>query len=393
MYKRQLKFIALFSSIAGRTGNKGQSDYAMGNEVLNKMAQELRVQRPACHVISIGWGPWQGGMVTPELERAFLAQGISAIPKDTGVKYFVDEIAAGRGDDAECVVAGLPFPTVLEFDVVPAEDRYLYDHMLSGKPVVPAMMVLEWFAQAAESTFPGQKLSSVEDFKVLKGVVCDGPRTRVRITLEEAAGSSHRARAVEAKLFVVDGAQARLGYKATVRVSSEPHTLTTMAKPGDLGTRRYALGIDAAYREQLFHGEKFRVIEVVDGISDAGMVARLRPSSPATWSVNKPAGWVTDPAVLDGALQMLVLWLRDKLGASSLPSSVGRYVQHGSLQNGPLSVYLRLKDVSAHSGVADIAIVDAAGTLVAEMLGTELTVSAALNPMFTQLAGGSEASV
>ena len=56
-----LKYIVLFSSVAARTGNRGQSDYAMANEALNKIAQHQTDQRPDCRVVSINWGPWEGG--------------------------------------------------------------------------------------------------------------------------------------------------------------------------------------------------------------------------------------------------------------------------------------------------------------------------------------------
>jgi NAD(P)-dependent dehydrogenase (short-subunit alcohol dehydrogenase family)/malonyl CoA-acyl carrier protein transacylase len=383
----ELEFIALFSSIAGRAGNKGQSDYAMANECLNKMAVELKAQRAGCHVVSIGWGPWQGGMVTPELERAFLEQGIAAIPRDEGVRLFLDEIAAGRHADTEIVVAGLPIPRTLEFDVMPEQDRYLDDHQLNGKPVVPAMMVLEWVAEAAQSTFPGMRLASVDDFKVLKGVVCETPRTRVRIALEELAGSSARTRVLAAQVHVVDDGQPRPSYRATVRVTSEAQAAPAFTRPGDLASNGYSMMVTEAYRERLFHGPRFQVIETVDGMSDLGMVARLRTSDPSGWSAHPPARWATDPAVLDGALQMLVLWLREKLGNSSLPSSLANYVQYAPLSSGPrVTAYMRMKTVTAHTGGADVVMVNEAGQVVAEMKGVEMTVSENLNPMFRRAA-------
>ncbi len=57
-----LKYIIIFSSVAARMGNKGQVDYAMANEVLNKMARQQSYKRNNCRVISFNWGPWDGGM-------------------------------------------------------------------------------------------------------------------------------------------------------------------------------------------------------------------------------------------------------------------------------------------------------------------------------------------
>ncbi len=78
--KDHLKYLVLFSSVAARMGNKGQVDYAMANEVLNKMAHDEALKRPDCRVIAINWGPWDGGMVSPALKREFQRNGIQLIP-------------------------------------------------------------------------------------------------------------------------------------------------------------------------------------------------------------------------------------------------------------------------------------------------------------------------
>src|SRR5690606_26181093 len=60
----RLRHVVLFSSVAGFFGNRGQSDYAMANEALNRIASRLRGARPEARITSINWGAWAGGMVT-----------------------------------------------------------------------------------------------------------------------------------------------------------------------------------------------------------------------------------------------------------------------------------------------------------------------------------------
>ncbi len=106
-----LKLLCLFSSVAARTGNNGQSDYAMANEVLNKVAAAERRRRgDTCVVKSLGWGPWEGGMVSPGLKAHFLAMGIELIPLDAGAKMLVAEIASPQRDDVEIVLGGGVLP-------------------------------------------------------------------------------------------------------------------------------------------------------------------------------------------------------------------------------------------------------------------------------------------
>jgi acyl transferase domain-containing protein/NAD(P)-dependent dehydrogenase (short-subunit alcohol dehydrogenase family) len=58
-----LKVLAFFSSVAARLGNRGQADYSAANEFLNKLADDLARRWPG-RVVALGWGPWDGGMVT-----------------------------------------------------------------------------------------------------------------------------------------------------------------------------------------------------------------------------------------------------------------------------------------------------------------------------------------
>lgn len=101
-----LRALFMFSSVAARYGNVGQSDYAIANEVMNKVALAEAARRPACVVRSLNWGPWESGMVTPALRRHFEAAGVGLIPPDGGADALVAEFARGRVEgEADLVLA------------------------------------------------------------------------------------------------------------------------------------------------------------------------------------------------------------------------------------------------------------------------------------------------
>jgi NAD(P)-dependent dehydrogenase (short-subunit alcohol dehydrogenase family) len=103
----QLAVLCLFSSVAARTGNVGQADYAMANDVLNKVASHERARRgDSCVVKSLGWGPWAGGMVTPALKTHFESMGVELIDLDVGARMLVDELSSPQTDQVEIVLGG-----------------------------------------------------------------------------------------------------------------------------------------------------------------------------------------------------------------------------------------------------------------------------------------------
>jgi len=86
-----LKFCVFFSSIAGRFGNVGQSDYSAGNEFLNKLAQDLDRRWPG-RVVAVNWGPWDAGMVSDELRKIYESRRMYLIPVADGVSRMEQEL-------------------------------------------------------------------------------------------------------------------------------------------------------------------------------------------------------------------------------------------------------------------------------------------------------------
>ena len=182
-----INVIAFFSSVAARCGNQGQCDYAMANETLNKVAAAEAKRRDGCVVKSLGWGPWDGGMVTPALKRHFESNNIPLIPLDVGAKMLVDELTASHTDQVEIVLGGEPRPEGLgsveavtkRLAVHVNEHSYpfLVDHSIEGTPVVPVVFAIEWFSRAVRALYPHANLSELRDVKVFKGILLESFRT------------------------------------------------------------------------------------------------------------------------------------------------------------------------------------------------------------------------
>jgi NAD(P)-dependent dehydrogenase (short-subunit alcohol dehydrogenase family) len=89
----ELRLLALFSSVVARMGNAGQSDYAIANEVLNAVARHEALRRgDRCLVKSIGWGPWNGGMVSLAIAEHMHRNHHALLSENLGAAAFLDEL-------------------------------------------------------------------------------------------------------------------------------------------------------------------------------------------------------------------------------------------------------------------------------------------------------------
>ncbi len=101
-----LRVLGLFSSYTARFGRVGQSDYAIANEVLNKLARQFAIERPQTRVVSFNWGPWDGGMVTGGLKHLFASEGVGLIPLAEGAELLVRELSHAETRPVEVLVIG-----------------------------------------------------------------------------------------------------------------------------------------------------------------------------------------------------------------------------------------------------------------------------------------------
>ena len=129
----------VFSSIAGRFGNGGQTDYSAANDLLCKSVSSMRSTRPGTRGIAIDWTAWADiGMASRgSIPKMMALAGIDMLPPTIGIPVVRHEITAG-GAGGEIVVAGAlgAFVTdVVELDraAVEAAVRRLRRHGRAGR--------------------------------------------------------------------------------------------------------------------------------------------------------------------------------------------------------------------------------------------------------------------
>ena len=369
-----LKLVCLFSSVAARSGNVGQSDYAMANEILNKVALAEQARRgPGCLVRALGWGPWDSGMVTPGLKAMFESRGISLIPLSDGARAFVSDVMDAHTDSPEVtlgdgVLAGVAMPAEGRIARVVAHvtrQPYLLDHRVQGKVVLAVVQVLEWFVRMAEALRPGQRVDRVLDLRVLRGVTLADFEQQGHPMLVRCAPTEDQPDRLTCTLSDNSGPAAY--YSATVEMGSGA-TIAPASPMASLGGRQ--LDRNTCYNsDALFHGPAFQVIQNVD-CQDSSATASLYGLITAGW---QGEGWATDPAALDGCLQVALVWSFEQLGRKVLPLRVGEVVRYRAGALGEeLRCVLSNGDAKNNRAVCDLDLVDADNQLVVSIKRLEL---------------------
>jgi hypothetical protein len=339
----------------------------------------MQLSRRGIRALAVDWGPWDGGMVTPELKRNFARQGLTAIPLTLGAEALVDELAAGR--EVEVVIEG-PRPNrgLIHRSFALSGDPWLVDHSIGPKPSVPMAVVLEWIAQVAHEVYPGLYVNVVRDLAVLKGVVVDNDAAGTTLSWLPAAPRE----GVAALAFQLEGPKGPLGvpvvhYRAVVDLAETRPTPGAFPGSNGLSAGTYSHPIAEAYDKFLFHGPSFRGIDEIVGISEEGIVGWVRSGGPGALGLD--GGWQTDPIAIDSALQLVLLWVRDKVGAAALPNIVREYRQYRAFPD-RVAVHIQLARINDNRGTFSATLVDDQDNIVAVLDKGEYTADPTLNPAF-----------
>jgi 3-oxoacyl-(acyl-carrier-protein) synthase/NAD(P)-dependent dehydrogenase (short-subunit alcohol dehydrogenase family)/acyl carrier protein len=400
-----------FSSIAGRFGNPGQTDYSSANDLLCKITSSFRTARPATRGIAIDWTAWGGiGMATRgSIPKVMEMAGIDMLPPEAGVPLIRRELTVG-GTRGEIVIgqrlgallnewdntggldpsaaeisgemrshahgpvfgkitsAGVLNPLTIETTLDPKIQPFLHDHQIDGTPVLPGVMGIEAFAEAARSLLPDWHVEAIEEVNFLAPFKFyrSEPRTLAVEAVIHPHGDSLVAdcRLIGRRpLPNQSELQTTTHFTARVRLTKQP--LKSVAGPVP-GSQPGAIVEAADIYHLYFHGPAYQVLDRAwwDGKRIVALMSNALPAN------HSPADLRTlmAPRLIELCFQAAGLWEMGVQGRMGLPQHIDRVsvLRPPDLAEGRLYAAVTPNPVR---GSFEAVVVDAAGNRYVQLSG------------------------
>ena len=359
-------FFAFASSIAGKYGNLGQSDYASANDYLAKSALSLSNQ--GYRAISIAMSAYKNvGMgVRAGVETFLRSNGVDFVDPEDGMQIFLDEIVYGRVP--EIVLTGslgrLDWDHQLKFDwdeigaeengsddsanggntpAAPAaapkteapaavdsakathflgevkslqkgaeihlekefnlnSDPYLADHAIEGTPYVPGVMGIETFMETA-TALTGEVPQGLKDVHFYLPIKLLRNRPQAVRVIGKAAGNEA---SMEIESDFINSKGVKMG---NTRRHFTAHTLGSFVSTWDSVKAEAMTGLNAPMsvsKEEIykkyFHGPSFQVLAGIVRVDKHASLAVYHTTPRPQWN-DGPRTLLANPMLIEAAFQ------------------------------------------------------------------------------------------
>jgi hypothetical protein len=327
------------------------------------MTSNLRTTRPATRAIAIDWTAWGGiGMATRgSIPKMMELARIDMLPPEAGIPMIRRELTAGgtRGEvvigqrlgvlgndwdvsggldtDAatsttadpmigRIVSAGIYDGVTIETSLDPAVQPFLHDHQIDGTPVLPGVMGIEAFAEAATCILPGWHIESIEDinfvapFKFYRSE----PRT---LTIQATLYSEGEYVTADCRLIgrrQLPGQaepQVTTHFSARVRLTQRP-VPAVVAQPEDKAAAAGSMIEGADIYRVYFHGPAYRVLKQARW-DEKHIVGQMAEGLPANHEPRE-LPLLVSPRLIELCFQTAGLWEISRQHRFGLPLHVER---------------------------------------------------------------------
>lgn len=392
-----LASLVLFSSSTARFGRRGQADYAAANETLNKIAQTYGRAHPSTRVLSINWGPWDGGMVNGQLKTLFEKEGISIIDPQKGAAFLaaclsqapgqVEYLAIGEGTrlpdmdpSSEKSMGNRAFERTISLTSHP----FLRSHILGGTAVLPVAMMIEWLAHGALHGNPGFRFRGFSELRVYRGIkIAEGESIHLAVDTGKAEHKGDEF-LVGTELYSLQG-ERRVVHAGSVIHLGEGSPVSQPGLKRLLKGQNPMSASEIYVPGRLFHGSDMHPLLELRSLEESGALAMTacKPKAEKWMASPLRKAWICDPLAMDGAFQLMILWCEQYCGAPSLPTYLHHYEQFGEgFSQEKAEIILKVLEHSSNGASADIEWLDEKGSLIARLSGYECTIDPSLADAF-----------
>jgi len=365
-----LRLFVSFSSVAGRLGGLGQTDYSLACEMLARLTAALAAARPACRAVTLSWPAWADvGMAAHRKTRHLLeARKRRFMSIAEGCDHFMREILAADGEmevvlcadvekldlDAQTpspeaaqllrstsalarsyplvdgVLAAAPAHITVECRLDADRDPFLTEHRMGSTSILPAVIALEMFAETALLASAGQRIEALENVSIVTGIRL-GEVRRLAVRCEASGNESAvdltlRGPQLGRKSQLLDLDRTYVVGRARLGTTPLAPSVPRMKRPRV--THPFVYGQHAAatpHAAAWHHGhvlQGLKEIAIGKGAAHWGRIEGL--SSTPLRPLRAQAQWWLPAAVLDSCLAACAQIVRTKMASEGLPRAFGR---------------------------------------------------------------------
>jgi enediyne polyketide synthase len=412
----RLKALHVVSSVLGRTGMAGQTDYCLANAWLDGALRAVRLAHPNVRCLSLAYSAWAETGLARRLGAldSLRALGVTPINVSEGVAAYLDLVPPDQPDGVFIITgrltadfeAGL-YPStpqtqrryleqvqrrvpgvelVADATLSHQTDLYLPEHVFAGTPVFPAVMAVEAMVQAAAACVERAEQPVLGDVRFHSALIVPADSNVIMRTL--ALADPPRDGAVRVRVAIRSDRDnfAQNHFEADCWFGKVPETAAlpshTLSLPRPLPAR-----LDRDPEEfnpvPLFQGKFFRRIEAIRTLDFGKMsLTEIRTPTRERYFQNafdfSPA--TPSPALRDAYLQSGALILPP----GCLPNRLQVLRVHRPATPGQTVLCAAWVRHESEAGfVVDIAAFNTEGELLEELLGLLLVPAGAPAPSQT----------
>ncbi len=340
-----VRYFIGFGSISGRFGGNGLTDYAAANDMLCKLTDWYRFQRPECAATSFHWISWDDvgmAMIPDNQLGAKNVLKMDFMPLAEGIEHLHQEMRGGL-PEGEVLIDDGHFQRTFYPDETPAEaspassqgearpaatnrplihavsprdstgtmvadvlfdpvaDPFLKEHRLKGKPFLPGVIGIEALLEAASVAAGGRSIGALRDVVIPNGLLFHSNKPiKTVVTLAPIDNGwscrltselrDRRGRLVQADRLHVTGV-------VEWAAGTDVIPATPPGQP-PLGWFPHQYADDGP----IYHGQPFRCLKQCAFQYDGGWGQIVAGSAAELAGGRSHEGWILPSAVLDACL-------------------------------------------------------------------------------------------